>query len=103
MIGVTRRDRSGSVIQASLGVVGVSDPDTQRTDEDSQAEGGVVAPVAGRKGLNSRTLIVLIVGWVVVFGVLAAVLTSLKLGGTEPLKSDDAPTPGLPAPEGREG
>jgi len=45
---------------------------------------------------------VLAVGWVVVFGVLAWVLTTLKLGGTEPLTSDDAPTPALGEPEVRD-
>jgi hypothetical protein len=74
------------------------------TDQTKQPDPGYASrqSVKGvKKRRNSRTLLVLIVGWIVVFGVMAWVLTGLKLGGTEPLKSDEAPTPSLGEPEVR--
>lgn len=55
-----------------------------------------------QKPKSSRTMITLVLGWILVFGVLTAVLTSLKMGGTEPLKSQSAPTPSLGEPTVRD-
>jgi len=79
----------------------VTNPDENQSKIGSTTHQTSKNGAAGGKHKNSRTLLILLLGWLVVFAVLAFVLTNLKLGGTEPLKSDEAPTPALGEPEVR--